>query len=62
MERFTKQDAELAIIKAQALKTNGRVGVLELWRETSKAKLAGISLTVGAVGGVVVWLAQIALR
>jgi hypothetical protein len=51
----TKFDAvaiELKAIKTQVTATNGRVTALEFWRDTSKAKLAGIAATMGAVGTV----------
>lgn len=60
--RFDAQDCELRAIKEQALKTNGRVSLLELWRETSKAKLAAWGASAGAFGSLVVWLAGILLK
>lgn len=59
---FSETREELRVIKEQAFKTNGRVNLLELWRETSKAKLAGLSMGLGAVGGVATWLAGILLK
>lgn len=59
---FSDVRSELVVIKEQALKTNGRVNLLELWRETSKAKLAGLSMGLGACGGVATWLAGILLK
>lgn len=61
-QRFDAQDGELRAIKEQAFKTNGRVSVLELWRDTSKAKLAGIGIVCGGVGTVAAWLAGILLK
>src|SRR6478609_8985579 len=61
-QSFANTHAELLVIKEQAFKTNGRVGVLELWRETNKARLAGMSLVIGGVGGVAVGLAGILLQ
>ena len=58
---FADTKAELVLVKEQVLKTNGRVGVLELWRATSKAKVAGMAAAFGAVGSVAVWLAGILL-
>ena len=59
--RLDQQDVKLASIEEQAIKTNGRVGLLELWRETSKARLAGMAAVCGAFGSVIVWLAGILL-
>lgn len=59
---FADTKAELLLIKEQAIRTNGRVGILELWRETSKAKLAGVAAACGAFGSVVIWLAGILLQ
>lgn len=60
--RFDAQDCELTTIKEQVIHTNGRVKALELWRDTSKAKLAGVALAMGAVGTVIAWLAGILLK
>lgn len=59
---FADTKTELLTIKEQAFKTNGRVGVLELWRATSTAKIAGIAAALGAVGGAFIWLAGILLK
>lgn len=60
--QFKDVRAELVVIREQAIKTNGRVTVLELWRETSKAKMAGMATVLGAAGGVATWLAGILLK
>jgi hypothetical protein len=52
---FGETREELLLIKAQAIKTNGRVNMLELWRATSRAKLAGIAAAFGFVGSGVAW-------
>lgn len=62
VDRLDGQDIELAAIKTQAIKTNGRVGVLERWRETSTAKLAGICSALGLVGGILFELGKILLK
>ena len=54
---FGETHKELLLIKEQAIKTNGRVGVLELWRATSRAKLAGIAAAFGFIGSGVAWVA-----
>lgn len=53
--RMDGQDVELKAIKEQALKTNGRVGILELWRATSTAKQAGFAAAFGMVGTGIAW-------
>lgn len=62
MTALRAQNVELAEIKAEAKKTNGRVTLLERWRDSSKAKIAGISLVVGLVGGALTCLAEILYR
>lgn len=54
-KRFDDCDVRLVSIEEQAKKTNGRVGVLELWRATSTAKIAGFTAACGMVGGVLAW-------
>ncbi len=58
---FDETKAELSVIKAQAFKTNGRVSMLELWRATDKAKLAGMGAAFGLIGGGIAWVAGILL-
>lgn len=53
---FAETKADLGLVKEQVLRTNGRVGVLELWRATSRAKLAGIAAAFGFVGSGVAWV------
>lgn len=48
--RFDSVDARCIRIEEQATKTNGRVTSLEIFRDTSKAKIAGIAATLGVVG------------
>lgn len=50
--RFDAVDARCLSIETQAFKTNGRVTSLEYFRDTSKAKLAGIAATLGVLGSV----------
>ncbi len=51
-ERFDRVDARCLSIETQAIKTNGRVTALEYFRDTSKAKLAGIAAAMGVIGTV----------
>lgn len=50
-ERFNGVDARCIRIEEQAVKTNGRVTSLEFFRDTSKAKMAGVAAALGAFGG-----------
>lgn len=59
--RFNDVDARCIRIETQAIKTNGRVTGLEYFRDTSKAKLAGIAAACGVIGTVVVGLLKMAL-
>lgn len=52
---FEVAKQERAIIREQVLKTNGRVGALEVWREATKAKVAGIAFAVGTAASLLVW-------
>lgn len=61
-QSFAETRTELLAIKEQAIRTNGRVTMLEFWRETSKAKMAGIAAGLGAAGGIATWLAGILIR
>lgn len=58
---FASVNGELVAVREQTTRTNGRVGNLEVWRETSKAKLAGIATTLGLVGGGLAWCVQVLL-
>lgn len=50
--RFNAVDSRCIRIEEQAVRTNGRVTALELFRDTSKAKVAGIAATLGVLGSV----------
>lgn len=55
IERANRHDETLARIEEQATKTNGRVTRLERERDITKAKVAGIAVTLGAVGSLIGW-------
>lgn len=59
--RMDAQDVKLSSIETQAYKTNGRVNVLENWRISSTARLAGMAAVVSAIIGVAGWAAQVLL-
>lgn len=59
--RFDAQDVRLIRIEEQAVKTNGRVTALEYFRDTSKAKMAGIAATMGVIGTLVWGMLKAAL-
>lgn len=59
--RLDQQDVVLGRIEAQTIKTNGRVSLLEKWRDSSKAKLATVITVLGLLGGFLGWLVQIIL-
>lgn len=46
---LSHQNDVLSEIKAQVLKTNGRVTVLEMWKETMMAKITMVLASVGVV-------------
>lgn len=55
-QRMDAQDAALARIEEAVNRTNGRVTLLEKWRDVVTAKTAVISSVVSAVVGLVAWV------
>lgn len=59
--RLDRQDEVLGRIEAQTIKTNGRVSLLEKWRDSTKTRIATVAALLGLIGGVLGWLVQIIL-
>jgi len=57
-DTLKRQDEVLRQILDQAKITNGRVNHLERWRDTTLAKVAGISATISAMFAIIVFLAK----
>jgi hypothetical protein len=57
-ETAARFDGQATTIKAEAIKTNGRVRALETWRAVLKGKLAVVSAGVSAAVAFVAWLIE----
>lgn len=61
-ERLDAQDRDLDELKVQALKTNGRVTALEMFRTSAVAKIAGFILGISLVGAALTWILEHAMK
>lgn len=60
--RFDAQDAELAAIREQVTKTNGRTSSLERWRDSVKVRLALIAGLISAGVAFLAWLIPLVVQ